>query len=159
VLAQLNFDIGRNRLMKYNASRCKNSEPKSRARREWRYGQEAVRNIQNGRYSTPSDRSVEIAGSLEDSVRGTVTYRPDCSVPEFYAGSYQTKIEVENETTLSAAKRLLTLGHKPVALNFASATHPGGGFLSGARAQEEYLARSIGLYACLRITFEFQMQY
>jgi uncharacterized protein (TIGR02452 family) len=37
-----------------------------------------------------------------------------------------------------------------VALNFASATHPGGGFLSGARAQEEYLARSSGLYACLK---------
>jgi uncharacterized protein (TIGR02452 family) len=32
----------------------------------------------------------------------------------------------------------------------ASATSPGGGFLAGARAQEEYLARSTALYACLR---------
>ena len=35
-------------------------------------------------------------------------------------------------------------------LNFASAVNPGGRFLGGAIAQEEYLARSSGLYACLR---------
>ena len=64
-------------------------------------------------------------------------------------GSYQTQIEVANETTLAAVQRLRGSGYHPVALNFASATHPGGGFLSGALAQEEYLARSSGIYACL----------
>jgi uncharacterized protein (TIGR02452 family) len=77
-------------------------------------------------------------------------------VTETAAGDPQTEFEVTNETTLSGAQRLLRLGHNPVALNFASATHPGGGFLSGARAQEEYLARSTGLYACLRNNSMYQ---
>src|SRR5262249_43635470 len=47
------------------------------------------------------------------------------------------------------ARRLVEEGRNVVALNFASATHPGGGFLTGSRAQEESLARSSGLYACL----------
>src|SRR6185437_10556724 len=36
-----------------------------------------------------------------------------------------------------------------LALNFASARHPGGGFLKGSQAQEESLARASGLYACI----------
>jgi len=35
------------------------------------------------------------------------------------------------------------------ALNFASANNPGGGFLTGAQAQEESLARASGLYTML----------
>ncbi|KAJ7103920.1 hypothetical protein C8R44DRAFT_682091 [Mycena epipterygia] len=38
---------------------------------------------------------------------------------------------------------------RPAVLNFASATSPGGGFLYGARAQEETLARSSNLYSAL----------
>jgi len=39
-------------------------------------------------------------------------------------------------------------GYRPVALNFASAKRPGG-FLGGPWAQEELLARSSGLFACI----------
>jgi uncharacterized protein (TIGR02452 family) len=59
--------------------------------------------------------------------------------------------EVLNETTLHAARRLLEgePGARVLALNFASARHPGGGFLKGSQAQEESLARASGLYACV----------
>ena len=58
-------------------------------------------------------------------------------------------IELANETTLVASRRLVDAGYRPVALNVALAKHPGGGFLTGARAQEESLARSSALFACL----------
>lgn len=114
------------------------------------YGREAVVIGECGHYQAPSGLTVDIKALLSSAVEGTVSYLPSASVSEVSDGHHDTIIEVVNETTLSAGKRLLEVGCHPVLLNFASATTPGGGFLNGARAQEEYLARSSCLYACIR---------
>lgn len=64
-------------------------------------------------------------------------------------GEYQKgtacHIEVTNEDSYQAAKRY----HNPFVMNFANAVTPGGGFLTGAPAQEESLCRNSTLYTSL----------
>jgi uncharacterized protein (TIGR02452 family) len=112
-------------------------------------GQETVRILKARHYQTATGKVIELGDLLERAVRGTVSYPPEESLPGAPPGEKPTRIEVVNETTLAVARRLVEAGHRPAALNFASAKHPGGGFLGGARAQEESLARASGLYACL----------
>jgi uncharacterized protein (TIGR02452 family) len=59
---------------------------------------------------------------------------------------YQTDIQTLNCTTIEALRKVEQEAHVCI-LNFASAKNPGGGFLGGASAQEESLARSSSLYA------------
>lgn len=110
---------------------------------------ETVRILGEGRYRSPSGANVELRHALERAVEETWLYTPDEPPPPAVARAGETAIEVVNETTLAGARALVARGHRVAALNFASAKNPGGGFLSGAEAQEESLARASGLYLCL----------
>jgi uncharacterized protein (TIGR02452 family) len=108
--------------------------------------------LERGSYRAPSGRTVSIAADLERAVAGTRLFTPEeLEVLKFdSAMTLQTRLEVTPETTLEAARRRSSEGTDVVScLNFASAKNPGGGFLGGAQAQEESLARSSGLYATL----------
>ncbi|WP_257451284.1 TIGR02452 family protein [Paenibacillus soyae] len=115
-----------------------------------RTAEETIAIIREGSYRNRRGEVIELGGALERSVRDAILYSPAdgdrCLAEANLAESFRTKIEVTPETTLQAAGRLAGEGRSVCCLNFASARQPGGGFLNGARAQEESLARSSGLY-------------
>jgi len=112
--------------------------------------------VRDGRYVTRTGVEVTIADAVGSAVRGTLLYQPEQIFDNLPPRSGSTRIEVTDESTLAAGRRLAESGSDPVAvLNFASARKPGGGYRSGAAAQEESLARSSALAACLAAASEF----
>ncbi len=117
--------------------------------------QETLKVIEDGYYTTPSGSRVDVRDSIRKSIDGTVLYAPD-HFSQLYVQSIERtnqnlRIDVTSESTTEAAQRLVA-GEgvsRVVALNFASAKNPGGGFITGAKAQEEDLSRCSALYPCL----------
>lgn len=119
-----------------------------------RFGQETLEIIDRGWYINPVGERIEIGKHVAACVERTILYTPEGLAElniEHKESNEKTRYEVNNETTLEAAVRVAgEVKQEPVlALNFASAKNAGGGFLGGAQAQEESLARSSALYESL----------
>lgn len=110
-------------------------------------GGSAVEALTRERYVYGTDRRVDWSREMRAARIAQVSIPPAAPLPGSRAISFpETRIQVTNETTLAASKRLVDAGSRPLALNFANGVEPGGGFLGGARAQEEVLCRSSALY-------------
>ena len=122
-------------------------------------GRETLALLDRGGYAAPNGTTVDLAEAMRYAKDHTIHYTPEmfgevfrrrdeilATVPRF-----STTFEVVNHTTLAAARQLCDREPRidVLCLNFASAKHPGGGFLGGAREQEESLARASGLYPCI----------
>ncbi|OQP46914.1 TIGR02452 family protein [Niastella yeongjuensis] len=116
--------------------------------------------LEKGFYNNTQGEKVDISLIQKNAVDNTQLFKPE-QLDELLnntkkENSFQTQYEVTNETTCDAARRLVSEGMQDVmCLNFASAKNPGGGFLGGALAQEECIARASGLYPSLLTAMEY----
>eukprot|EP00966_Prymnesium_polylepis_P041047 952590-Prymnesium_polylepis.1 len=120
-------------------------KPTCRASRKL-VAQETMQILTSGGYTNHCGSWVDIAEATRACIEGTTMRLPQ---PKIARDGSTRSTEVVEEGTLRAASRLHAQGFNVCALNFASAKNPGGGFLGGAEAQEENIARSSALYTSL----------
>jgi uncharacterized protein (TIGR02452 family) len=123
--------------------------------------EETLRIVDAGCYDAAGQR-IDIGEAQRAAVAGTRLLRP-LDLERLIAEGHpenrftRTTIAVTREKAQQAARRLAQDEgvDDPVVLNFASARNVGGGFLRGAKAQEEDVVRSSGLYRCLETQPEY----
>ncbi|OAS13332.1 TIGR02452 family protein [Paenibacillus oryzisoli] len=120
---------------------------------------ETLEILETGFYLNPKGNKISVQEEIETAIRESKLFSPN-GLPVIKEEAVSrisdallvpSNIEVTNESTLAAARRLVVKEglQNTLCLNFASAKNPGGGFLGGSQAQEESLARSSALYPCI----------
>jgi uncharacterized protein (TIGR02452 family) len=116
---------------------------------------ETVRIIEEDRgiYTLPNGETVKIPHQL-------LAYAQDKNAIRYYKDAtkfkvsiqdapHQPKIDVIDNDGLDQGLKLQDQGYNPLVLIMASRTHPGGGYLKGAGAQEENFFRRTNLFKYL----------
>jgi len=126
-----------------------------------RIAHETIKIIEVGGYYAPNSGDwVDVGSYVQAAVIASIHYpstpwhRSTLQPPASDSSEF---IEVRCCTCLAAAQELAASqegSSSPGVLNFASARNPGGGFSTGASAQEESIARSSALYPCLSKHFD-----
>ena len=123
--------------------------------------QETIQILDN-KYYKVQDKVIDLSQGMDKSLKDTQFYTSEVLDQlidgEVSTQSQDTSIMVENCTSMEA-RAFFEDDAKVGCLNFASAKNPGGGFTSGAQAQEESLSRASTLYTSLNKYFDEMYEY